>query len=302
VFQRGILKVSDISFWMISNEIFALYVSDERRLIGNLLDRGILYSTWRCEFGLDHTINLETMCFRCLCGQVDHRRSVFVGSFFDHSRLPLRTVLSIGFEWVSETPARVAASRLAIGHSTVLRYYAYYRQAAEASLRYAPVRIGGPGVEVVIDEMVTSRRDRQGRPVWVLGAVERTPQRLIFLAPLRSHSAAEFTRTLRRCLVGGSVMVTDLHRSYPVAARRLQLRHLQVHRDRDHRNRLACVTTNEIEGTWPGFRRFIDRRRRVATGTICAEFMWRRLHQEDLWEGLLRTLAEMDWTTGGNRD
>jgi hypothetical protein len=57
------------------------------------------------------------------------------------------------------------------------------------------------------------------------------------------------------------------------------------------------VHTNTIEGTWNGIKMLVQARHRTADAMPwrLVEFIWRRVHQENHWNALLETLANVEF-------
>jgi hypothetical protein len=281
---------------MIFESELSRFVRDEDRLIVELLARGILDASWTCDAGRVHRASVSSRRYRCLCFREDRTKTIYRQSFFEHTHLPIATTFRIAYEWLNDAPVCVSARRLSVSRKTVGEYYRHFRQLVVSSLEFAPVRVGGVGVSVEVDEMFVRRDSQTGHEVWVIGAVERTAEKRIHLSVLRSKTPEDIVAALSDALLPGTLLVTDFLPSYSLVAQALSLPHARVNKTRSFVDPLTRIHTNHIEATWKHLRRFLARRSRVALDVALAEFVWRRLHSQDSWEGLLAAFAAVDWS------
>lgn len=281
---------------MISDYELTRFVENKHRLIVELLARGILDDSLVCKAGRIHHPSVTLMEFRCRCFRVNRRRSIYNKSFFENARLPIATIFRIAHSWLNDEQPCVCACRLSVSRNTVGRYYGYFRQLSEASLGFAPVRVGGIGVCVEIDEMFVKRDPVSDKEVWVIGAVERTPEKRLHLSILKSKTPEDIVYALSEAILPGSLLVTDFLPSYSQVAQTLNLPHTRVNKSRSFVDSSTKMHTNHIEATWKHLRRFLGRRSRVKLDVALAEFVWRRENAQDIWEGFLKSLAKVDWS------
>ena len=265
---------------MISESELSRFVADRHRLLVELLARGILDSRLACEAGRVHRPSVTSRQFRCQCFRVDRRKSIYHRSFFANTSLPIATVFRVAYSWLVDEQVGVSANRLTVSRKTVGVYYGYFRQLAVSALEYAPVRIGGVGVSVEVDEMFVTRDKVSGDEVWVLGAVERTAAKRLCLSILPSKSPEDIVSALSDALLPGSLLVTDFLPSYSLVARALNVPHARVNKSRSFVCPSTRMHTNHIEATWKHLRRFLARRPRVALDIALAEFVWRRQNSQ----------------------
>jgi hypothetical protein len=223
-------------------------------------------------------------------------KSIYYSSFFENTRLTMATIFRIVYDWLSESPVRVCAFRRNVSPNSVGVYYGYCRQLVYSSLATAPVRVGGVGISVEVDEMFVRRDAETGDEVWVLGALERTPERRLHLSILHTKTPEAIVASLSDAILPGSLLVTDFLPPYSLVAQTLSLPHTRVNKSQSFVDPSTRIHTNHIEATWKHLRLFLSRRNRVALGESLAEFVWRRLNAGRLWEGFLQTLSSIDWS------
>lgn len=112
--------------------------------------------------------------------------------------------------------------------------------------------LGGPGIVVEIDESKFGKnKHHRGHPVegvWVVGGVERTPQRKCFLTTVPNRNAITMQTIVQRFVKQGSIIHTDFWASY----NRIEEWGNYTHRAVNHSVGFINdegVHTNTIEGT-----------------------------------------------------
>jgi transposase-like protein len=177
----------------------------------------------------------------------------------------------------------------------------HFRQLVSSTLDDEDTLIGGPGVIVEIDESkISKRKYNRGHRVegaWVVGGVEHTPQRKVFLVSVQNRSRNTLENIIRRHVAAGSIIRTDLWRGYGFLDEDLTYEHQSVNHSLYLRDPNTGVHTNTIEGTWSGLKRNIQMRYRTnsAIDKHLVEFIWRRKHAGDLWGGFLDALRDVHY-------
>ncbi|KII65705.1 hypothetical protein RF11_16117 [Thelohanellus kitauei] len=167
--------------------------------------------------------------------------------------------------------------------------------------------IGGPGVIVEIDECKLGKnKHHRGHPVkgaWVLDGVERTSERKLFLVEVPDRTANTLLSIISTHVLPGSTIITDCFRSYHNLGHLYN--HLTVNHSETFRDPITGACTNTVEGTWNALKLKIAPRNRtnsvdeegnIIESTIddfLAEFQWRRRHQDDLWNSILRAIRDV---------
>ena len=101
---------------------------------------------------------------------------------------------------------------LGIEHTTVVNFNNYLREICASDLLANPLRIGGPGMNVEIDEsQFSKRKNNQGRhfpPQWVFGGICRETGDS-FLYAVDNRSAANLIPIIRDAILPGSTVFSD---------------------------------------------------------------------------------------------
>jgi hypothetical protein len=189
------------------------------------------------------------------------------------------------------------------GHDqeTVSDYFGYFRQLVGSALEDDDQAIGGENVIVEIDETkIAKRKNHRGHRVegaWILGGVERTEERKVFLVEVPDRSAETLLAVLARHIQPGSIVHSDLWKGYIRLAETLGVEHRTVNHSFYFVDPVTLVHTNTIEGTWCALKKMIPtcRRTRGKLQGHLFEFIWRRANRKDLWSAFVEAMAVTEY-------
>ena len=168
------------------------------------------------------------------------------------------------------------------------------------SLEEEDLVIGGEGIVVEVDETKLGKRKyHRGHRVdgvWIFCAVERTPERKVFLQILEDRSSETLTSTILRHIRPGTTIHTDGWRGYSVLSEHDYI-HLVVNHNIQFKNEETGACTNTAEGNNNALKMAIPpRKRTVKCESSLWEFIWRRKHESNLWMGFIDALREIKYT------
>jgi len=155
-----------------------------------------------------------------------------------------------------------------------------------------------PGIVVEIDESkLSKRKNHRGHHdegVWVVGGVELTEERRLFLVPVESRNSETLAQVIEEHVADGSIIRTDCWKGYAYLERREDIVHETVNHSKHFKDPLTGVHTNTIEGTWAAVKMKIARRHRTESGIgeHLFVFIWRRLNENNLWNAFLECVKE----------
>jgi transposase-like protein len=270
-------------------------LQDEDRCIAFLIESQILIKPRCGECGGD--TRRDRKLWRCKVKTCGHAVSILSGSFFANSRLKCCEMMNIAYLWLSKASA--STIRTITGHSsiTVSSFLGFLRQLVADKVTSDPVEIGGQNIVVEIDECkIGKRKYNRGHTVegcWVIGGVERTPSRKVFIEVVQNRSAETLLEVIQRCVLPGSTVHTDLWRGY-MHLPALGFLHRTVNHSIEFVNATDGTHTNSIEGTWNGLKLTIPPRNRNR-GSITRHlltFIWYRQNSGRKWEAFLDCLRE----------
>jgi hypothetical protein len=272
---------------------------EEKKSFEFLVAEGILLLNKPCVCGRVLLYQEARNGFRCPSQICRKSQSIFAGSFFSKSILPLHKVMHLAFLWLCKSSSSFATAYTGHSSATICSYFKYFCELVADSLDEINFCIGGQGVEVELDESKFGKRKyNRGHAVegvWILGGVEWTPKRKVFLVSVPDKSQNTLENIITCHVYPGSIILTDLWRGYSGLAEHFDYTHRTVNHSVNFVDPATLTHTNSIEGTWAGIKLGIPRRNRVA-GEIDVhlfEFIWRRLHENDLWAGFLSALRDV---------
>jgi hypothetical protein len=126
--------------------------------------------------------------------------------------------------------------------------------------------------------------------VWILGGVEKTPERKIFLMIVENRNSETLEEIIYTHVKLGSIIVTDGWAGYSKLSR-LGYEHKVVNHSKTFVNKEG-FHTNNIEGTWNSVKNRITPRNRNANliEDKLFEYIWRRKNNDDIWNALIEAM------------
>src|SRR5580692_4738300 len=201
--------------------------------------------------------------------------------------------------WLNNLPTKSIIQMSGMSSKTVCAFLNYFRQLVSDAVEIEDVTIGGEGIIVEIDETKLGKRkyNRGHRVdgVWVLGGVERTPERKVFLVEVKDRKADLLLHVIKKHVLPGSIIHTDLWKGYNSLATSNEYQHFTVNHSKNYKDPLTGTHTNTIEGTWNGLKMQIKPRNRSREfiEEYMWEFIWRRRNRDRLWDGFIEALKEV---------
>lgn len=283
------------------NELHPIF-SSEGDCIQFLSEQRVFYEQMRCDCGREMQIKLDRHCFRCPAKGCQKEKSHRVHTFFFGSKLECRAIMRLGYLWLAKTPISTACTLTGHSDKTVGIFYRHYRQLVASTLAEERALVGGPGVVVEIDETKMGKRKfhrgHHVEGVWILGGVERTTERQVFLRVVDNRNAETLTNVIKDCVHPDSIIITDLWKAYSSLGSKLGFAHLTVNHSVTFKDPETGAHTNSIEGTWNGLKMFIGARNRVKNGMdeFLFEFIWRRKNTGYLWDDFIGAMRDIHYT------
>lgn len=273
----------------------------EKACIEFLFERGILHQNQSCK-KCGHAMERRHDKYKqWQCGYSGCRAqsSIFIDSIFSESRIPCHKLLHLGYMWLTKASRCEIIDTLGIDTKTASSKCKLFTQAVSESLELEDDMLGGEDVVVEIDECVTAKRKyNRGHMVqacWVLGGVERTKERRVFMVRVPNRSANTLIPILSAHIRPGSIVHSDLWKAYCCLTDDTGLEHRTVNHSCNFKDPVTGVHTNTIEATWSAFKRTIKTRSRTPEGIDdgIEVFIWRRKHCTNLWLALLEALSSI---------
>jgi hypothetical protein len=274
-------------------------LTDETVAVLFLERKGILCKSICSVCQHEATLRINRKMFRCKNSACRKEWSCLKGTFFAKSKLPIHRMLFLSYHWLAGATHDYLCAIGGFGEHTVTEFFVYLRELVADSLEEEDIVIGGEGIVVELDESKFGKRKynrgHHVEGVWVFGGVERTPERKVFLTMVEKRDAHTLRSIILKHVHPGSILVTDFWRGY-LGIEDLGYTHLSVNHSKTFVDEETGACTNYIEGTWSGVKRKIPVRNRTAglEGNLW-EFIWRRRHGSDLWNGFLDALIKVTY-------
>jgi transposase-like protein len=231
--------------------------------------------------------------------------SIRAGSYWEKSKLELDKLVEILYFWSLETPIGKLVELSGVSKKTAIQWYQYFRDVCSQWLLKNHVQIGGPGVQVEIDESVVAKRKyNRGHLVkerWVFDGYCPTSGKG-FLELVPDRSAPTLLPLVEKYIAPGSVVVSDKWRSY-LGISKLEVDPPYTHLDVDHsKNFVDPITgacTNRVEAYWKNCKRRMKYMCGVQGSMLEShldEFLWREIHGSSSSEAMEKILFQIsEW-------
>lgn len=275
---------------------------NEDASVNYLISNGVFYKDWQCPTCVKPLkLYFKRQRFRCPTKACSYEVPLRRNTFFQNTRLKIHETLLLAYQWLKgDTKASIMVST---GHCSdiVTDFMNHFRNLVANSLDEETIQIGGLNIEVEIDETKMGKRKynrgHRVEGVWVVGGVERTEARRVFIVKVENRNADTLSAVIERYVAPGSIILTDLWRGYNAIDKNENYIHMTVNHSQGFINKVTGTHTNTIEGTWSGLKRKIPIRARTAkqVDTHLWEFVWRRKNIERLWAGFIDALAEIHY-------
>jgi len=243
------------------------------------------------------------VCRKMIHGYRHYKKlSIRHGSIFEDSKLPIKTIVCILYEWARLTTVEECAFQSGLDKTTISRWYRRFRQIAEDNIRTTATQLNGSPDDIVeVDEcQIGRRKHHRGRAptaVWIVGGVVRgSNQSQLFIEIVRKRNAATLTDVLLRRVDRGATIVTDGWRGYrnltEVGFIHKVVNHSVNFVDRNN----SEIHTQNIENLWRCLRRFLHGRSNYSRRHLLSyihEFIFRK-SSVDCFETFLSILGRLN--------
>jgi transposase-like protein len=141
-----------------------------------------------------------------------------------------------------------------VSENTIYQWYHFYRGLFSRYLLDHPVKLGGPGDIVEIDESKWGRKRKYGRGhvspnhPWVFGLISRRTNKVVVLTVNR-RTKAELIPKIQQVVIPGSTIYSDDWRAYRCLTN-YGYNHEYVTHCHNFVDPITHVHTNTIEGFW----------------------------------------------------
>jgi transposase-like protein len=170
-----------------------------------------------------------------------------------------------------------------------------FQNLISASMDVEECQIGGEEIIVEIDKTKMGKRKynrgHRAEGVWVIGGVERTPERRVFFVAVENRNAETMREVLTKYVKEELIIYTDMWRKYNWINDSDRYQHHTVNHSIHFRDPQTGVDINTIEGTWNGLKMNCPARSRVENHLF--EFIWRHQQRYNHWIGFINALKKV---------
>lgn len=275
-------------------------VGTKKDAIKFLQSRAILHKERHCSNGHSMILSIDPDRWRCTLKSCRSSIGLRKDTWFENSKIPFSTAIMFIYCWTrTYTTISFCEVELHMNHNTTVDWCQYMREVCAFSILQNPIVIGGPNMEVEIDETVISRRKYQrGRILpeqWLFGGICRQT-RDVFLYAVPDRTKTTLHNCIKAAIAPGTTIYTDGWASYQGIDEidGYNYHHLVVNHSENFVDPVTKAHTQNIENCW--YR--VKKRHKKAQGTqrtmtdsyIC-EFVWReRYRNVDLFEQILNDI------------
>jgi transposase-like protein len=283
------------------NEISDILFNDEKCRKW-LIDTGIILKVRKCETcNKDMILNRERMTYRHYCNIIRTEISVWKNTLFSRTHLKCNQIMNLLYLWIVESNHKTLMATGKHSSRTITQFIRDINDMVSNMVEEEDQIIGGPGIVVEIDESKLSKRKyhrgHRVEGVWVVGGVEKTNERKIFIIPVENRNSETLSNIIEKHVAYGSIIHTDCWKGYNFLDQNTQYEHYTVNHSKHFKDPRTKVHTNTIEGTWAAVKLKIAKRYRCENGIQdhLFTFLWRRKNNSRLWDALIEALIDYHW-------
>jgi hypothetical protein len=298
---------------------------NERKAVEFLIDQGVVdvidncalcgsTVSWHQKWPVDENAAMPYNCFvrRCRSSLCRKGVSIFKGTILEGLCHPKNEFVYFVYLWLCGDTTLSISTKLGWTPESVRQWDLYLREVCMLSVQREQEmnRIGGPGVEVQIDESKFGKRKyNRGKRIqgtWVFGGVEilyhdngRAYAGRCFAVAVPDRTRATLLPLLRQFVEPGSHISSDDWRAYwaiedMTSSRGQQMyTHDIVVHEHNFKDPITGTHTNVIEGQWRWMKRAVPHRFYYdgdKVQTCLYKYMWDRMAGTSRWETFISEL------------
>jgi transposase-like protein len=224
--------------------------------------------------------------------------SIFTNTFFSGCKLPINEVLFIAYHWIIRTKRNSLVNITKHSTITITTYYNYLRDLISFTIEKQDRKIGEKDIIVEIDESKFGKRKynrgHKVEGVWVLGGIERTPEKRVFVITVPNRNEVTLLHAISQYVYSGSIIYTDMWKGYLNILYQNQMQHFTVNHSQNFVDPITGIHTNTVEGMWNGIKMNIAPRNRNKSDMPrhLQEYIWRKENKHKLWDALLQSFQD----------
>ena len=234
---------------------------------------------WRCR--KTHKVHHEGSTFITK----DVKLSIRHMSWLVDTKVPLTCILELIYLWSQDFSINATVHEMKVSRKTVIEWFIFFREACMTTLIDNNEQIGGPGIEVEIDESKFGKRKYyRGHRVegqWIFGGREKYDKSKVFMIPVVDRKKSTLVPLIQKWIKPGTIIHSDCWKSYD-CLKKMGYTHVTVNHSKEFINPDSAACTNGIESDWRHAKVSMPRYgvHRGMHAAYLAEFMWRRKYNK----------------------
>jgi len=271
------------------------------------------------------------------CNSCRVNQSRFANTFFDGAKIEIHIILYLAIMWLAWCAVKqVMTFSKKISNATVCDYYSHFRQLVANMVDESKIKIGGPGIEVEVDESKFAKRKyhrghRVGSKDWVLGGIEKhtRPNELkkrYFVVIVKDRTRATIEPIFHHYIREGSIVCSDFWKAYdwmgeegsgythrkvfppPIfylfcdSPPQLLFPPLntQVNHSLHYKDPITGTCTNTIEGKWSGLKAATPKKNwGKYLSSYLIQNIWMDQNSPNIWVAFFAALNTVRYIKGG---
>ena len=211
----------------------------------------------------------------------DVKLSIRYNSWIEDSNLSLEIIVQLIYLWSQGFSMSEMEHELKVSSRSLVEWTCYLRHVALDTCIDSSSQIGGPGIEVEIDESKFGKRKyHKGKRVegkWIFGGRETYDKTKIFMVPVENRKASTLIPIIQRWIAPGSIIHSDCWKAYNKLSQ-VGYTHVTVNHSKEFVNIYNAACTNRIESEWRHAKAAMPKygvHKGLHAGYL-AQFMWHR--------------------------
>jgi len=184
----------------IKNEVDIIIINEETTIIF-LKEEGIVIIPAICP-SCPGTLIRSRVTLRCTRSKCRITFSIFKNTFFSNMRIKCNAVIFITYLYLSKVSTTSILTLTGHSSKTVCNIIKRFKDALSRDFNSYNEKIGGKGIIVEIDESKFGKRKYNRRHrvegVWVLGGIERTSEKKVFLIEVPNRRATTLLKVIKK--------------------------------------------------------------------------------------------------------
>lgn len=246
--------------------------------------------SWRCRKTHKVEANGRSYCKK------DVKVTIRDGTWLLHCNLTLEEIILLLYCWSNDYTSQQIAHEVGCTDKTVIEWSSFLRESCMSIMLDKSEQIGGPEIEVEIDESKFGKRKYyRGHRVegqWIFGGREKVDKSKVFMVPVHDRKKTTLLPLIKRYIKQGSIIHSDCWAAYN-DLKKMGYKHLTVNHSKTFKNKKTGACTNSIECDWRHAKVSMPRYgvKKGKHASYLAEFMWRRkYHDKDLFVTMISDL------------